>query len=294
MLVWEDITQDLAELDHQLWITIVYAVSGFVILEIMLLVAFRTATRRLEHLVDERTVELSGLNEKLSHEVAVKNRFFSIIAHDLRSPFTTLLGMTRLIEEYVDTQERNKLKSFAGSVNQAGEHFYQLLQGLLEWSRHQMDGDELNATDFALQKLAEDVTNALTHSAKEKGIVIEAEIDDILLHADYQMISTVLRNLIANAIKFVEPDGHIHVSAKETDHDVVIRVRDNGLGLDVDVIPRLFNIDEKVTTLGTAGERGTGLGLPLCKDMVQRHGGTIEAANNPDGGACFTITLPKA
>ncbi|MEG3617860.1 ATP-binding protein [Magnetovibrio sp. PR-2] len=293
VLVWEDITQDLAELDEQLWITILYAVTGFVILEIMLLIAFRAATRRLEDMVHERTQELSDLNQKLSHEVAVKNRFFSIIAHDLRSPFTTLLGMTRLIEEYVDTRDRTKLKSFAGHVNQAGEHFFELLQGLLEWSRHQMEKDDLEKTAFSLSGLVDDVIGALNSSAKEKAVTIDNTIDGVGAHADYHMISTVVRNLVANAIKFVDHGGRIVIAADEHPDHIEVRITDNGMGMDADIIPKLFRIDEKITTRGTEGELGTGLGLPLCKDMVDRHGGTIQAANNPDGGASFTFTLPK-
>ena len=293
VLVWEDITDDLNALAEQQWITIVYAVFGFIILEIMLLIAFRAATRSLKVMVDERTHELSELNAKLSHEVAVKNRFFSIIAHDLRSPFTTLLGMTRLIEEYVDNQDRAKLKTFAGHVNQAGEHFYELLQGLLEWSRHQMEKDDLEKTVISLSGLVDDVIAALNSSAKEKAVAIHNDIGEEFVHADYHMISTVVRNLVGNAIKFVDHGGRICISAHEHANHVEVRITDNGMGLDEDIIPKLFRIDEKITTRGTEGELGTGLGLPLCKDMVNRHGGTITAANNPDGGARFTFTLPK-
>ncbi|MCW8916352.1 MAG: ATP-binding protein [Magnetovibrio sp.] len=292
VLIWNDATQQLSDLKRQQWVSILYGVFGFIVLELMLFGAFTLVTRRLECLVDQRTRDLHNLNKQLSHEVTVKNRFFSIIAHDLRSPFTTLLGMTRMIERYVDTHDRDQLKKFAGHVNDVGEHFFELLQGLLEWSNDQMNKGSINKTTFNAHDLVDETITSLSYSAREKDVKISNTVDDINIHADSNMIKTVMRNLIANAIKFVNHNGQINICSETNAIHTTIHVTDNGIGLDEYVISKLFRIDEKVSTLGTEGERGTGLGLPLCKEMIERHGGIIEATNIPHGGARFSFTLP--
>lgn len=229
----------------------------------------------LEEAVSKRTEELLTQKRRLEYEVDVKNRFFSIISHDLKSPFNSLLGMTHLMSEMADNVSKDKLVEYATAVNEAGDRVFELLRNLLEWSRLQMEGVKFDrpAVSFSLRDLAQENINILMPMALGKNIALTNGIKDDTAFADPDMAQTVIRNLVSNSIKFTPKNGKIEITSKQTDGMVQVTVSDTGVGLSKEQMDKVFALDHKASTVGTAGERGTGLGLPLCKEMIEKSGG---------------------
>lgn len=229
--------------------------------------------------------------EKLNLE---KTKFFSIIAHDLRSPFTALLGFSSLLVERAEKLEPAKVKQFATHIHQAGERVFKLLENLLEWSRLQMDRVDAQPRTFPLADVAGKTVEVLGPVAESKGVKLIERGAAPAPYADPNMVDAVIRNLVNNAIKFTPQGGTIAI-VYETDEDrglAWVSVMDTGVGMDADTAAKLFNIAENVTTEGTAGEKGTGLGLLLCKELVERNGGRIAVESTPGTGSTFSFTLP--
>lgn len=248
----------------------------------------------LEDAVSERTEELTMQKRRLEYEVDVKNRFFSIISHDLKSPFNSLLGMTHLMSEMADGLSKDKLVEYAKAVNEAGDRVFELLQNLLEWSRLQMEGVKFDrpAVSFSLRDLAQENIDVLTPMATGKNISLTNSIKNDTAFADPDMAQTVIRNLVSNSIKFTPKNGQIEISSQQTDGMVQVTVSDTGVGLSKEQMDKVFALDHKASTIGTAGERGTGLGLPLCKEMIEKYGGKIWVESVPGEGTQFHFTLP--
>lgn len=248
----------------------------------------------LEDAVSERTEELLMQTRRLEYEVDVKNRFFSIIAHDLKSPFNSLLGMTHLMSERAGSLSKDKLVEYAKAVNEAGDRVFELLQNLLEWSRLQMEGVKFDprAVPFSLRDLAQENIDILTPMAMGKNITLTNSIQNDMAFADPDMAQSVIRNLVSNSIKFTPKNGKIEISSKQIDGMLQVTVSDTGVGLSKEQTDKVFALDQKASTIGTAGERGTGLGLPLCKEMIERFGGKIWIESVPGEGTQFHFTLP--
>jgi len=233
------------------------------------------------------------LNEKLKFEANVRKQFFSIIAHDLKGPFTTLLGMTNMMTDMASKLDKDKLVKFAADVNASGQQVYKLLENLLTWSRLQMDGASINPRILELKSLCDEAIQVLHPRTDNKGITLTNAIDDdARAFADCDMIQMVIRNLVTNAIKFTPSGGNIKVSSTVTDGVCEITVTDNGQGMDKNHAEQIFMLDQKTSTVGTDGETGTGLGLPLCKDMLERNNGQIRVESEPGKGSSFIVTLP--
>ena len=229
--------------------------------------------------------------EKLNQE---KNKFFSIIAHDLRSPFTALLGFSSLLIERADKMEPAKVKEFASHINDAGNRVFKLLENLLEWARLQMDRVSVEPVVFPVGDVAGKTVEVLGPVARGKGIELVERGVAPRVYADPNMIDAVIRNLVNNAVKFTPTGGTIAIMY-ETDDDVArISIMDTGVGMDAKTAGKLFNLAENVTTKGTAGETGTGLGLLLCKELVERNHGRILVESTPGVGSTFSFTLPLA
>ncbi len=232
--------------------------------------------------------------EKLKQEVYVKNRFFSIIAHDLRSPFHTLLGYTELMSQKADKFSKEELVKCAEHLNEQGNRVFDLLQNLLEWSRLQMEGGGQEPITIQLAELTQEVIAILNNTALEKDITLVNNINNECAFADTNMIRIVMLNLITNSIKFSRSGGSVIVSASNTGNMVQVNVTDTGVGMSQDHAKKVFSLDHKVSTTGTAGERGTGLGIPLCKEMIERNKGEIWVESIIDEGSKFHFTLPIA
>lgn len=233
--------------------------------------------------------------QKLIQLNAEKDKFFSIIAHDLKGPFNALLGFTELLQDKDLESSPEERLEMVGIVHRSAEKAYKLLDNLLTWSRSQTGGMSFSPTPLKLQKLVADELALLEDQASEKGLVMKNLVPaDQTVFADLNMAGTILRNLLSNAIKFTKSGGTISVSSKvnETKKHLEISVRDTGIGIPEAKVPDLFQLDKSNSTPGTNNEMGTGLGLILCKDFVEKHGGEIWVESEVGKGSIFRFSLP--
>ncbi len=232
--------------------------------------------------------------QQLKEANITKDKFFSIIAHDLRSPFTSILGFTRLLSDEYDDFSDEERKSMVKQIQNSTESTFQLLDNLLAWAKTQLGRTIYNPETFTLESLVNESVKQTTPQAQIKGITISCEkIEDISLYADQNMIRTVLRNLLSNAVKFSFPKENIELETNLLNHQLTISVTDHGTGIKPEVLDKLFSLTEQATTTkGTANEKGTGLGLILCKEFVERNGGNINVKSKVGKGSTFSFTLP--
>lgn len=237
----------------------------------------------------------TDMGARMQTEIAVKDRFFGILAHDLRGPFNPILGMSELLARKADSLAPQKVAEYAGDVHQAASRAFSLLESLLAWSRAQMSHERLNPADVRLDGVVDRVFSALDATARAKGVTLWNRTAGAGAHADPDMLETVIRNLVSNALKFTESGGRIELSAEMGETEVDIRIADTGRGVDADVAAHIFDVSKKTTREGTAGEIGTGMGLPLCAELVRRNRGRIRlGAPQPGEGAVFHVHLPRA
>ncbi|MFA5971387.1 MAG: PAS domain-containing sensor histidine kinase [Lentimicrobiaceae bacterium] len=244
---------------------------------------------------EKRETELHAANKELKHLLqlnADKDLFMSILAHDLRSPFNGLLGLSELLIESIHESDVELTENLANHINISAQNAFTLLEDLLMWTRSQSgkipyERQKLNFTD-----LCTTIIETIFPNPDSKNIKVNfAKTEDIIVFADIDMLKTVLRNLISNAVKFTNPGGKIDVSANQDKANVTITVTDNGTGMNPETVNKLF--DGKLhSTKGTANESGTGLGLFLCKEFVKKHGGKIWAESIEGKGSSFYFTLP--
>jgi len=243
----------------------------------------------------KRAEEALKENEWLLREAnAQKDKFFSIIAHDLRSPFNSILGLSHLIVDQLKEKDYDGLEEYANILLQSSQRAMNLLVNLLEWTRSKTGRIEYNPEYFELVDFIEETTPLFEDIARQKSITINRSLPSYVpVFADKHMIDTVLRNLISNAVKFTRQGGEVTISAARKQGEVYISVKDNGVGISKNRIEKLFRIDESESTKGTANEQGTGLGLILCKEFVEKHGGRIWVESVIDSGSAFTFTIPE-
>lgn len=237
--------------------------------------------------------ELEESEQNLMRANADKDKFFTIIAHDLRTPFNGLLGITELLESDHNKFSKEELKEVTGLLRKSSLNLYSLLDGLLQWAQTQIGTMEYNFKMFDFNINATNIVEILGPVATAKKISIKNEVKPgTMLYADEKSTLTVLRNLVANAIKFTHAGGTITISAKSNTSEMTISVSDNGVGMTPHKIERLFLISEKVTQPGTNDELGTGLGLILCKELIERNSGEIWVESEIAKGSTFFFTLP--
>jgi len=232
-------------------------------------------------------------SKKLEDTIATKDKFFSIIAHDLRNPFNGMIGLTSHIINSFDIMERDKILRIIGLLNEAAINGYKLLENLLEWSRLQTNSISFKPQQHFLETLISDAIDMVGNIAHQKKIsIVNSHIESIEVYLDYNMIFTVLRNLLSNSVKFTNENGEIQINTTFDDEFVTISVSDNGVGMSSDTYKNLFSIETKNSTIGTAGEKGTGLGLVLCREFVLKHGGKIWIESEENKGTTVTFTIP--
>ncbi len=232
-------------------------------------------------------------NQKLEKLNADKDKFFSTLAHDLTKPFTGLLGLNKMMIEDYDEMDDSERLSLLKEINTASNNGYNLLQDLLHWSRAQMNGLSIKREKVSLRELVEKNLRFANQTAENKNITLKTDIDSSLdVFADYNMIDAVLRNLLSNAIKFTYKRGSILISSSLNDNNVVLTVNDNGSGMEEKVLSNLFKLENSQSTLGTSGEEGTGLGLILCKEYIEKNNGKIWAESEFGEGSKFHFSLP--
>jgi len=235
-------------------------------------------------------------SEKILKESnATKDKFFSIIAHDLKGPLHALQGFSELLKEgYSDYSDEDRIR-YIRNIHEVAEQLNKLLQNLLDWSRSKTGRIEFHPENKYLSLIIKSTSDLLFEQARAKNITIFSKVTaDVRVYCDENMIKTVIRNLISNAVKFTFPGGRILVEANNHGHEVVVCVADNGIGIPKNQISKLFRIDEVYKTDGTQKEKGTGLGLILCREFVEKNGGRIWAESDPGKGSRFYLTLPKS
>ncbi len=222
-----------------------------------------------------------------------KDRFISILGHDLKNPFNNLLGLTEVLKEDFHKLNTDEVENIANDINKSARTTYKLLEDILMWARTQQGKIPFKPQQLSLTGICNNILETLTPNAEVKNITIDySATDHVYVFADIDMLKTVLRNLVSNAIKFTNNDGVINISAERTQSDLTISVSDNGSGISPDKITKLFDVGQVLTTNGTAGETGTGLGLLLCKEFVTKHGGKIWVDSEVGKGSKFKFTLP--
>ena len=244
--------------------------------------------------ITEQKTELESLNKNLREAVAAKDKFFSIIAHDLRSSLSGVINTSDLLSDRKFKLGKKERVDFTRTINRAARFIYNLLENLLDWTRLQTDRLEYNPEDLILKDTVENNIALFKTNAENKKIKINTDIKDALIcYGDPNMISTVFRNLISNAVKFTREDGEIRISCKDTGDFIEINVTDNGVGISNENLSRLFQTDVTYKTKGTKNERGSGLGLLLCREFVEKNGGKIWAESKEGMGSSFKFTIPK-
>lgn len=267
------------------------------------------ARKILEERVKERTLlieqqnseiirkneELKSLNQELRHLNATKDKFFSIIAHDLRNPFNTIIGLTDIFLANLEKYDPAKIRRSLNDIRETSGHAFDLLQNLLIWARTRTGSLEYNPASFDLRERIDVTIELIGAQAAKKNIMIISEVEEpIMILGDANMVDTILRNLITNALKFTHPEGTVTIRAGITGNRCEVAISDNGIGMSKEIVSKLFRMDAKVTRKGTDSEKGSGLGLLLCEEFVVRHGGSFRVESEPGKGSTFFFTLPLA
>jgi len=246
-----------------------------------------TETKKTEKALKESEKKLQELN-------ASKDKFFSIISHDLRSPFNSIIGFSELLYNETEAFSKAEIKDMIKSIYKTSQETFELLNNLLEWSTTQTGRIRLEPATTGIYDIVIGIIDLLNDNAKKKDIAISVDIPlQLKVFADLRMISTVIRNLLSNAIKFTHEKGSIKIEARDAGKSVEISVADTGVGINKKDIDKLFLIDKNFSTPGTDNEKGTGLGLILCKEFIAMHNGDIRVESEVGKGSRFIVRLPK-
>lgn len=294
-----------------LFVIIITLISAFYIYRMF---ALGNNAKKLQKMVDQKTSDLQAENtkmEKLLAEVelakqqiesqkemleelnAAKDTFFSIISHDLKNPFNALLGYTELLLSSYDEFTEDEIKTFVTEIRQTSQYTFNLLENLLQWASSQSGNIHLTFKNNDIYEMIKENILLLSTISRKKDIKIEFKGSRIFAKCDEPTISTVIRNLITNAIKFTPREGNILVSLTSTDERVFVSIKDSGIGIEKEKVDKLFRLDNRKTTPGTESEKGTGLGLIICKEFIDKNHGSISVSSIIGQGTEFIIKLPK-
>ena len=269
-------------------------VIGLVLIIATLVIYLYLMKRRSNQELQTASDRVSRQNQQLQQLNATKDKFFSILGHDLKGPLNSLTSFSGLLINHTDSLSKDEIKMLALDLDKSLKNLFALLENLLEWSRSQTGNIEFKPEPFDLASVLETNKELLKMQAQNKKISIENACKaEVAVNAHRHSINTVIRNLISNAIKFTPEGGAIIINAQQAQEEVMVSVADNGVGMTPEVICKLFRIDTKLTTKGTADEKGTGLGLILCKEFIEKNGGRIGVDSKPGEGTVFYFTLPR-
>ena len=247
----------------------------------------KNLNQHLNELVRERTQELESLN-------ATKDKFFSIIAHDLKGPVAAIISSTELLIHTLreDPGKNERLVKYSENILRSTQEGYKLLENLLHWSRSQTGVIANDPVKFDLNQAWNEVIQAGALITANKGITVRKNNKPRMVMADRNMVEVILRNLLSNAVKYSYPDGEITITMTRKGRWILTEVKDDGVGIPPKMLSRLFHIENKISTPGTQKERGTGLGLILCLEFIEKCGGTLNVSSQPGRGSTFSFTLP--
>ena len=251
--------------------------------------------------IQQQTEELASqaenlrkINDELERLNRTKDKFFSIIGHDLRNPFHAIIGFSELLtKEYYSMNDQQKM-GLLELINVSSEGAFNLLENLLQWARTQTDKIKFSPENIDINEIVISTLGLLSITAEKKHIRLKNSLETkTMVFADKNMINTVIRNLISNAVKFTKNGGEVRISATDRNDMIEIQVADTGVGMNKENLGKLFRIDTYHSTTGTSGETGTGLGLIICKEFVEKHGGKIKVESEEKKGSTFSFSLPR-
>lgn len=247
----------------------------------------------LEEKVNNRTLELKAANIKLKQLNATKDKFFSLIAHDLKNPFVTILGFSEVLLKKINKLDNIKIEKYVKNIYQSSAKAFELLENLLLWAGSQKGSIDYEPSKNILTELIDTNIKLVENQAIKKNIQILVNAEENMeVVLDTNMINTVLRNLITNAIKYTNKNGKISINANDHSDYIKVDIRDNGIGISPSMLNKMFDPDVNITTKGTGNEKGSGLGLILCKEFVEKHGGKISVESKLNEGSTFSFTIP--
>ncbi|MFY9151282.1 MAG: PAS domain S-box protein [Prolixibacteraceae bacterium] len=247
-----------------------------------------TEKKRIEDRIKDKNQELININNE-------KDKFFSIIAHDLRSPILSFMGITQIISEDLQSLSMSDIQQMTADMNKSANNLYGLLENLLEWSRLQRGMTNFLPKKIKLMPKVEEIMRTIMEAVNKKDITVEYLIPkELEVFADENMFASIIRNLVSNAVKFTPKGGKISLSADNTtDNKIEIIIKDTGIGMNEEIMNKLFGIDQHTSRIGTDGEPSSGLGLLLCKDFVEQHGGKLWAESIEEKGSTFHVSFPN-
>lgn len=290
-----------------LWFYLLLGLIGFLLMLLFFYLrvgSIRKQKNKLKKEVELRTKELQleiaereKIQQKLAESNSAKDKFFSILAHDLRSPFNALLGFMELLtadyESFTESEKKQAIKSMRNST----EKLYNLLENLLTWSRSQRGIIEMKPEKFSLKEAVEETLSLLQETANRKSIkfdyLADGDGDELYAYADRNMLLTVVRNIVSNAIKYSKPYDIITISTQDGSRFIELEIRDYGIGMSAQDKAKLFRIEEQFTRKGTANESGTGLGLIICKEFIEKNNGQMFVQSELGKGTSFLLKIPK-
>ena len=271
-----------------------FVLIGFALIIAVLILYLYIAKQRSNKVLKAANEKVSSQNEQLQELNATKDKFFSIIGHDLKGPLNSLTSFSGLLINHTDSLSKDEIKMLAKDLDKSLKNLFALLENLLEWSRSQTGNIEFKQESFDLALLLKESEELLATQAQNKKITILNEgktTIPVKLHK--HSINTVVRNLLSNAIKFTPEGGIITINAQQNRKEVMISISDTGVGMSEEVMKKLFKVGTKHSTKGTAEEKGTGLGLILCKEFIEKNGGQIGVNSEEGKGSVFYFTLPN-
>lgn len=279
-----------------------YWIAFSILILALAVLSFRqfSLKKKTNSLLKSKNDQLSEANKKLTisgknlKELnATKDKFFSIIAHDLKNPFQSLLGFSEALYNQIEELSKTEIKEYTKLIYESSQNLFNLLENLLQWSKSQLKSIKLYPENIILHDSIEDTISLLKIPIQKKSIKIESHIPkDTTVFADRHVVSTVLRNLISNALKFTDQDGEIIISSITNNNKITVSVKDNGKGISKENLDKLFRIDQGYSTKGTEDESGTGLGLILCKELILQSNGDIFVESEIGKGSNFQFSLP--
>jgi signal transduction histidine kinase len=251
-------------------------------------------------ILETKNNELNSLNSELKNSEKdlrelneSKDKFFSILAHDLRSPFASIIGLADFLNAEIQNLNTDEIKKIVRSISQSSKRVNMLLENLLKWSLVQTGRLQVDPVPFNISSVITDVVELLSPTSENKEIKLEKEFGhNTLVYADKNMVETIIRNLLSNAIKFSNPSGKIIIRTIQQNQFTRVDIIDNGIGIHEEDFRKIFKIDEHTNVVGTGNEKGTGLGLILCKEFVERNGGKIWFESTINEGSTFYFTIP--
>jgi signal transduction histidine kinase len=272
-----------------------YITKPFKVEEVKARVSTHLEISRQRKELELQRKELLLQKKDLLDVIATKNKFFSIITNDLRGPLSGFMGLTEILADEFGMFSQDEQKEIMSDMSRSARNMYNLLENLLEWTQLQMGNIKFEPQILSIKNVAAECLQAATESARKKDIEVITDLQaELEVYADKNMLQGVIRNLVSNAIKFTHKGGKIAISAGLEDGNMLgISVKDTGIGMTEQMLDNLFQIGVNIKRFGTEGELSTGLGLLLCKEFVEKLGGTIRISSVPNKGSDFQFTIPS-